>query len=107
MKLKFENNKLYICNNNKSLLLKLGNNIHRAIVAYIEFKLANGNKNEIEFKLSAQSAKGKYIIFNEGYRILIDDLTYHELSNRMILLNNKIVFPKVNVEKSIDEEENE
>ena len=56
-----------------------------------------------DFKLSVESNDRRYIIFSNGYKLLINKISFFEIANRMILLNNKLVFPKLNIEDNSEE----
>ena len=74
--------------------------VFRAISKYIEERAPEGS----EVRTVMFSQDKKYLVFNDGYTIKLTDAAHFEISNRMILLNKDIIFPKVNDLPSLEEE---
>jgi len=101
MIIKIDKDQIKLINKNKSLSFKLSE-----IIMFLSIKAFLDKKSEedLEFKLTVESDERRYIIFSDGYKLFINKITFFELANRMILLNKKLVFPKLNIEKSDEEE---
>ena len=98
MILKIHNNFITIVNKTSSISFSPSDaNDFSAIKAFLE-KI---NK-DIEFKLVVESDKCRLIQFSTGYKLRINKITFFEIANRMILLNKKLISPKINIEESSD-----
>ena len=99
MILKANKNLITLINKNKTLSFKLSDAVaFMSIKAFLDEK----PKEDVGFKLSVESDDRRYIIFSSGYKLLINKITFFEMANRMILLNKKLVFPKLNIEEDSD-----
>jgi len=100
MIIKTNKNNIVFINKTKNLSFKLSDDVvFMSIKAFLDEK----PKEDIGFKLSVESDDRRYIVFSSGYKLLINKITFFEMANRMILLNKKLVFPKLNIEEDSDE----
>lgn len=96
MKLLIENDKLILNNNNKYIKFSCSDeNFINAVKAYYERFDIKEAKFSVRTPLSGQHV----VIFSSGYQILVSPAVSFELTNRMILLNDKLKQSIINDEE--------